>query len=118
MDTYAFDEEPGLLIVTIRGMFTMETAAAFAQELGARVATAMERGDDTRILIDSSEAPVQQSASFTEISKVGQLFPKPLPTAIVTGSMLAKMQADRGVTDDLVRTFMSRDEALAWLRTV
>jgi hypothetical protein len=116
-DMYSFEYHRGtqLLKVTQGGLLPPEMAASFAEELQGQIVAALAQSTDLKILIDASQAPVQQLASFAAAGKLREAMPNPPRTAVVLGSTLAKMQADRASISDVVRTFTSMSEALEWL---
>lgn len=113
---YKFDlnRTTGLLTATIDTLLSAEQAAAFAEELFANYET-LRRLRKPRILIDTSVAPVQQSAAYAAMSHLKDRMPVVLPTAVVVSSALAKLQAGRDATTGVVRIFMSIADATAWL---
>lgn len=69
------------------------------------------------ILSDSSRFPVQSLAvasGFERIRARGSKLHKG-PTAIVVGSYLNKVQAERSLKGARIRVFLSADEARDWL---
>jgi hypothetical protein len=115
MYSFEYDQGSQLLKVTQGGLMPPEMAARFAKELQDHVRAALADGPNLKILIDGSGAPVQQLASFAEAAKLRAAIPNPPRTAVVLGSALAKMQADRAVVSGPVRTFQSMAEAWKWL---
>src|ERR1700709_2792803 len=95
-DMYHFDyDRPShLLKVTQSGLMPPDMAARFASDLQEQVRIALAAGPNLKILIDGSQAPVQQLTSFAEAAKLRAAMPNPPRTAVVLGSALAKMQAD------------------------
>jgi len=68
-------------------------------------------------LCDSREFPVQAPAVADALTNVNTLAQRTRrgPTAIVVGSMLNKLQAQRSLPDPLLEVFLDIDEARSWL---
>ncbi len=117
MDGIIFSPSTGILTITLGRALSPEEAASFALELEGAVTAALAREPRLRILFDATRVPVQPLASFSPLARLKDVFPAPPMTAIVLGSNLAKLQANRGVTSSSVRTFLAMAEARAWLDT-
>jgi hypothetical protein len=118
MYSFEYDRTSQLLKVTQSGLMPPDMAARFAEDFRDQIVAALAHSPNFRILIDASQAPVQQLTSFAAAEKLRLAFPNPPRTAVVLGSALAKMQANRAAISDAVRTFDCMPEALAWLAEV
>jgi hypothetical protein len=115
MYNFDYDDRRRMLTATISGLLSPDAALAFASELREQIASATRGGANLRILFDASRAPVQQLASFSALASLGATFPDPPRSAVVLSSVLAKMQAVRGISSDSVRIFRTVSAALEWL---
>lgn len=95
----------------------MATVARFAAELLIRTTAARLRYGRFAMLSDSTEYPVQSatvSAYFERIMARG-IDMDIGPCAIVVGSYLNKVQAERIFDNDRVKVFIDGSDAASWL---
>lgn len=113
-----FDPRDPILFLRLSGFWTLPIALAFEAAL-------QDAGRDLRLaekctgtLSDSRAFPVQSEEVGAVLARIRLAGPghEPWPTAIVVGSALNKLQAERVMKRDNVRVFLDMDEARAWLR--
>jgi hypothetical protein len=113
----SFDRRTRLLRWTMRGLWTMADVAELARamyEATKHLGPPPQRYDG---LCDSRDFPVQTNAvsnALGEIDRAGGRMRRGR-FAIVVGSRMNKLQAERTLTGGGVRVFMAMDEAEAWL---
>jgi hypothetical protein len=113
----AFDRKMRLLRWTMRGFWTMADVAAFAAAMRAATEPLGPPPQDYDGLCDSRDFPVQNrevSDALGHIDRIGSTMRRGR-LAIVVGSTMNKLQAQRTLLSDGVRVFLSMDEAQAWL---
>lgn len=112
-----FNEEEGLLELTLSGFWTLETVAAFQKDIAAMVMKYSRRFPNFGMLSDSRELSLltaEVSEAFGEGSRTfarqqrGRI-------AIVHKTSLNKMQAQRVTADQEPRLFTDIGEARQWL---
>lgn len=111
-----FRHDMNLLDITWYGLFDGDTVAAYAREVKARfVQEGFSAGYRLRMdMSDSAVQPQYAVVAFREHLGEG-LFPRASRIAIVTRSIIAKMQVRREMTQDYLRIFTKTDDALRWL---
>lgn len=117
MHRIEFDEKLVLMRVKLEGYWTMAEYSVFDADLAAFTQEIRKRHSHFRALSDAREFAVQ-SPEVT--GAMAQSFERVMqqnrgPTAIVLGSVLAKMQIERAVTSSYVRRFLDIELAEAWL---
>jgi hypothetical protein len=113
-----YDPAARLLRWTMRGFWTMADVAAFAQSMRAATKPLGAPPHSYDGLCDSRDFPVQSgevSAALGEIDRIGGAMRKGR-FAIVVGSAMNKLQAQRTLKGEGIRVFLVLDDALAWLR--
>lgn len=111
-----FRHDINLLDIAWHGQFDGEGVAAYARDVKARfVQEGFSPGYLLRMdMSDSAVQPQEALAAFRDHLGEG-LFPRASRIAIVTASVIAKMQVRREMTQSYLRVFADADEALAWL---
>jgi len=117
--TVGHDPERALIVVTMHDFWTVETVDAYGAALGPVIGAALSAGGPVALLIDCMAYPVQSAAVAERFVTLAATFPPPSPdgvraVAIVVGSMLNKMQAQR-TFGPMVTIFTDHDEAAASL---
>ncbi|WP_188055892.1 hypothetical protein [Sphingosinithalassobacter sp. CS137] len=112
-----FDEQRGLLNLTLRGFWSLETLDAFRTELVEVAARVREQRPSFPVLSDSIAFAVQ---SVEVADRLGELMLAGAQVnsgrvAIVVGSILNKKQAERALQAPNLRVFVDKEEALEWL---
>jgi len=112
-----FDEAQVLMTLTLEGHWTLDEFRAYEAEFLAVTRDIRKRHRAFRILSESTNFPVQSAevaGAFTQ--SIGAVVRGDEgPVALVVGSMLNKMQAERVFPYPNVRVFLGEDEARAWL---
>ncbi|SDD22269.1 hypothetical protein SAMN05444678_110147 [Sphingomonas sp. YR710] len=112
-----YDDARRLLTAELKGFWDMRTFTAYQSELRALHAKIRVRHGNYRFLAESSEFAVQSpeiSMAFEQLANDLSSGNKG-PFAIVAGTRINKMQAQRVLPTPNLRVFMDRDEAIAWL---
>ena len=120
MYTIKFDASTRTLHLELEGFWSVGTLTAFAAELLVKTTALNLRYGKFAILSDSTRFPVQSSAvsaGFERIRERGAQLHKG-HTAVVVGSVLNKMQAERSLRGPHVRVFLSANDAKRWLAEV
>lgn len=117
MYQFEFDEDRLLLSITMTGYWTKDLFDAFSKDYLSTVTKVRATHGKFRILSDASEFEVQSAEVRTGF---GELNAKLAtvdtgPVAIVTSTVLNKMQAASVTAPHIVRIFMDRAGALEWL---
>lgn len=113
----AFDEQASLFSITARGFWTVPVATKFTAEAMARGTAARLRHGPFRAIADLRDSSVHSGAV---VDILALFVPKALkltsaPVAAVASSNLAKLQTERYLRGPNCRTFLSMDEARAWM---
>jgi hypothetical protein len=111
-----FDRVSNTLNLRLTGFWTRETMDRFAEEFGALTTSLIQAKRSFVVLSDCREYPVQ-SADIGEVwSRL--LGPVPIttaPYAVVVGSVLNKLQAERALKAPNVSVFTEMRSALEWV---
>ncbi len=112
-----FDEQRGLLKLTLRGFWSLGTLDAVRTELVEVAARVRQQHSSFPVLSDSSAFAVQ---SVEVADRLGELMLAGAQVnsgrvAIVVGSILNKKQAERALQAPNLRVFVDKEEALEWL---
>ena len=112
-----YDEDLVLLTVTTKGYWTMEEFRAYEAEFLAMVAKIRKRHVNFRILSESAEFSVQSAEIGEAVTQaIGNVLKSNKgPLAVVVGSVLAKIQAERVFPYPTARIFTNSEEARQWL---
>ena len=111
------DEAAGIIRTVLRGFWTLDDLHAFGRGMFEAVGRVARRHAVFALMSDSSAFKIQSA-------EVGDAFAKMMeqgnrahtgPTAIVVGSRLNKLQAERLFGDPNVRVFIDADEARGWV---
>ncbi|MFC3443606.1 STAS/SEC14 domain-containing protein [Sphingobium rhizovicinum] len=111
-----FRHDINLLDIAWHGLFSSDAVAAYAREAKARFA-AEGFSPGYLLRMDMSHSAVQPKdavAAFREHLGEGK-FPRASRIAIVTPSVIAKMQVRREMTQPYLRIFEAAEPALQWL---
>ena len=109
--------EHGLLTLTIDGFLTPDDVAALAAALGTRARDAHAEGRAFDVLVDSRGFPVQANDVADGLAAImrGGMALTPGHAAVVVGSHLNKLQAERTLVHPRLRVFLALDKAEDWL---
>ncbi len=120
MYSFDFDEAAGVLRASAGGFWSADDADAFREELRARATDARRRAGRLRLLVDGTGSQVQKPEVTDRLATLAAaLIQSPRDRiAVVIGSSLIKMQAERVLQTDGAQAFLSSAEANAWLAEV
>ncbi len=112
-----YEPRANVLRLTVAGFWTPEDVSAFARAVGATTQQARAIRDDFDVIVDSLEFPVQANdvADLLTNVMVGGATSTSGRFAVVVGSQLNKMQAERTLVHPRLHVFLSLEEAQAWL---
>lgn len=105
------------LHVSVRGFWTREDVPALARALHARLREARRVGDRIDVIVESFDFPVQANDVadlLADVMRGGM----PLTSgrvAVVVGSQLNRLQAERTLVHPRVKVFMTIAAARRWL---
>jgi len=115
-----YDAKDNILHFSLAGLWVMSDVEKFAVDISQTFLTIPEeRRGNHSTLSDTAAFPVQARdvsmalGSLMDRSRALNTGRK----AIVVGSMLNKLQADRTLSGPDVRTFLVYEEALAWIKS-
>jgi hypothetical protein len=114
---FDFDERTGVLRASATGFWSAEDADRFRDELRVRAVDAKQRSGRLRLLVDGTGSQVQKPEVTNRLATLAaDLIQSPDDRiAVVVGSNLIKMQAERILQSDGAQAFLSSAEAKAWL---
>ena len=111
------DQETAIVRTVLRGFWTMDDLTAFGAGMYEAVQAIAARHPIFALLSDSTRFKVQSpevSDGFAHMMAVGSRAHSG-PTAIIVGSILNKLQAERVFTDPRVRIFTDPAAARLWV---
>ena len=113
------DADAKLVRITVAGFWEPQDVPVFAKAVGARAQEARAAGDDFNVLIESLDFPVQSNEVADLLASVmaGGAALTSGWIAVVVGSQLNKLQAERTLLHPRLRVFLSIAEARDWLDT-
>lgn len=112
-----YDIPANLLSISVRGFLTPEDASVLAMAVDAKAREAHAIRDDFNVIVESLEFPVQATdvaEMLTEIMRRGIVLTSGR-AAVLVGSHLNKLQAERTLVHPRVQVFSSMDAAQLWL---
>lgn len=112
-----YDRGANCLNIRVAGFWKPEDVAAMAREAGAKALAARAIRPDFDACVESLDFPVQAMdvADLLATSVRAGLSLTTGRAAIVVGSQLNKVQAERTLADPRLRVFLTMDAARAWL---
>ena len=111
-----YEEDTQILHLRLTGFWTDATMVSFKNEFMPLVQKITRAKADFVVLSDCRDYPVQSRDIL--IAWATMLGPDPAvtaPYAIIVGSVLNKLQAERGLTAPNVKIFTSMEAGTAWL---
>ena len=110
-----------LIHVTMAGFWSVETVDRYCDALGAAIGPSLAQGERIGVLIDCSRYPVQLASVAERFAAMLTRWPTPSDSslagvAIVAGSMLNKLQAER-TFGETAMVFLDGDAASDWIDT-
>ena len=118
MHEVRYDAAAALLRIRMAGFWTLADVRRFAADLRAIVVPMPESHRGFDMLTDSTDFPVQSrevTDGLAQIIEVTDQMEKPGRRAIVVGSVMSKLQAERVLAGPHVRVFLAETEPQAWL---
>lgn len=112
-----YDVLTNVLTISVRGFMALEDVAVLAEAVDAKARQAHAISDDFDVIVESLEFPVQANDvadHLTEIMRRGIVLTSGR-AAVVVGSQLNKLQAERTLVHPRLRVFPTMDAARAWL---
>lgn len=112
-----YDPQHNVLTITVAGFLTPEEVPLFAGMVDAKAREAHALRDDFNVVVESFDFPVQSNEVadlLTDIMRRGMVLTSGR-TAVVVGSYLNKLQAERTLEHPRVRIFSALDDAQDWL---
>lgn len=112
-----YDRVENVLHICVKGFWQPEEVGPFAAAVDAEARAARAIRDDFDVLVESFEFPVQATdvaELLTGIMRSGIVLTNGR-AAVVVGSELNRLQAERTLVHPRVRVFSSLEEALRWL---
>jgi hypothetical protein len=112
-----FDATANLLRIEVWGFWTAEDVPPFAAVIGAKTREARIAHPDFNVIVESPDFPVQANDVADLLTNVmaGGIQNTTGRAAVVVGSQLNKMQAERTLVHPRVQVFLSVAEARGWL---
>ena len=112
-----YDRAANLLRITVAGFWKPEDVPAFARVVGAKTQEARAVRDDFDVIVDSLAFPVQANDVADLLTSVlaGGAALTSGWFAVVVGSQLNKLQAERTLVHPRLSVFRSMRAAEAWL---
>ena len=113
-----YDADAAILNVVLVGFWTAEKTQRFAGEVAAELGALRRQGLRFGVLADAREFAVQARDVIDGLMRVINASDQKdrAPTAIIVGTALGKMQAERTLTAPHVHIVSDRDDAVAWLK--
>lgn len=101
----------------ISGFWTPDDVTAFAARVGAKAQEARAIRPDFDVIVESLEFPVQVNDVADLLVNImrGGMAMTSGRAAVVVGSLLNKMQAERTLVHPRVRVFLTIDDGRRWL---
>lgn len=109
-----YDPRTNVFGITVKGFWKLEDVPALAAAVGAQI---REASHDFDVLVESLDFPVQGNDVADLMTNImrGGMAQTSGRAAIVVGSQLNKLQAERTLAHPRLRVFLSMAEARAWL---
>jgi hypothetical protein len=112
----AFDEKLGILRCVSDGYTPVGEVEAFGRKAVMLQTLARTRRGRCLILVDAANTATQTQESMGHLSQLAATRREAKDrTAIIIGSALAKLQAQRATPKDTTGYFATEEDALAWL---
>lgn len=112
-----YDPDANRLKISVWGFMDPGDVTALATAVGAKAREARAIGGDFDVIVESLEFPVQANDvadMLTEIMRSGMALTTGR-AAVVVGSFLNKLQAERTLVHPRLQVFSSMEEARSWL---
>jgi len=112
-----YDHRANCLAIRVEGFWQPEDVASLAREVNAKGREAKAVRGDFNVIVESLQFPVQANDVadlLTGIMRGGMTLTTGR-AAVVVGSQLNKLQAERTLVHSRVRVFVTLEEARVWL---
>lgn len=115
-----YDARANLLTLTVAGFWQPDDVAAFAASVGAKVQEVIAIRTDFDVIVESLDFPVQAIDVADLLINImrGGMAQTSGHAAVVVGSHLNKVQAERTLVHPRVRVFLTLADAKRWLAEV
>jgi hypothetical protein len=115
-----YDGAANCLNIKVAGFWKPEDVTLFAKEVGLKARSAMAIRKDFNACVESPDFPVQAMDVAELLAAImrGAMTLTTGRAAVVVGSQLNKVQAERTLMHPRVRVFRSTDGAREWLATL
>ncbi|MDB5676318.1 MAG: hypothetical protein JWM65_3300 [Sphingomonas bacterium] len=113
-----YDRSANCLSIAVKGFWKPEDGASFAREVGAKGREAKALRGDFDACIETLDFPVQATEVTDLLAHImqGAMSVTTGRVAVVVGSQLNRLQAERTLVHPRVRIFLTLAKARAWLR--
>ncbi|WP_066800907.1 hypothetical protein [Sphingomonas soli] len=113
-----YDRQANVMRIHVEGFWNLKNVSGFAAAVGVATNHARDAGrDDFDVIVESLDFPVQGTEVadlLTDVMRAGMSQTNGR-SAVVVGSHLNRLQAERTLVHPRVRVFLSMEEAEAWL---
>ncbi|UZK67128.1 hypothetical protein [Sphingomonas sp. M1-B02] len=112
-----YDPRANVLDIHVSGFWKPEDVADFARAIGAKAHEARAIRDDFDVMVESLDFPVQANDVadlLTNVMRGGTTLTSG-NVAVVVGSQLNRLQAERTLAHPRLKVFLSIDDARHWL---
>lgn len=105
------------IVIHVRDFWTMDMIPAFAAAVGTKIQEVRAIRNDFDVLVESLAFPVQANDVADLLPSImrGGMALTSGRSAVVVGSQLSKLQAERTLTHPRVKVFLDPAQAEAWL---
>lgn len=113
-----FDDRSRIMHVRTEGFWSLATLATFSASALARFTATRLKSGHFATLVDCRDFPVQAGDVAAGLELIAAKSAKITtgPVATITANPLNKLQADRIMATPQFRSFLNREDAMAWLR--
>jgi hypothetical protein len=103
--------------ISVKGFWRLEDVPAVASTLHETLRRARQSNDDFNVVVESFDFPVQANDVADMLTNVmrGGINLTSGRVAVVVGSQLNKLQAERTLAHPRVKVFLSMEEGERWL---
>ena len=117
MHEIAFSDSESILHLKLSGFWDEAAFGRFVADMQQHIAPLRAVRQPFGVLSDSSGLPVQSAVMAERFACLALEARRrfPVPTAIIVGSVLHKLQIQRVLTDDGIQVFLSEADARTWL---
>jgi hypothetical protein len=115
-----YDSGANIVRISVRGFWKPEDVSALARAVGAALQEARTFSERFDVLVESLEFPVQANDVADLLANIlhGGAALSAGHFAVVVGSHLNRLQAERTLVHPRLRVFLAMDEAQGWLASM